>query len=147
MRRSGFARQVPKRAERPDRTAEFESVVIERPRARLAARLDLEQPAPVEKDTPHYSAAWRAAVRSLGCCVRCSKQFAEQTGPDPAHRNEGKGMGQKVDDCLTAALCRECHRELDQGASMPRDERRRELDRAILRTLVLLFRAGKVMVA
>lgn len=113
----------------------------------MAALLGAEAPIPAPKDAPHYSAAWRAAVRGIRCCVRCRKPFAEQTSPDVAHRNESKGMGQKVDDCLTAALCRECHGELDQGKDMTRDERRRELDRCILLTLVILFRAGKVMVA
>ena len=39
------------------------------------------------------------------------------------------------------------HTEIDQGKDMTREERRREIDRAILKTLVLLFRAGKVRVA
>lgn len=146
MRRTGFARKLPERAPRADRSDEFASFVLDRPRAVMAQRLDERAPAPVEKDEPHYSAAWLAAVRGLGCCVRCDKRFAPQTSPDAAHRNEGKGIGQKVDDCLTAALCRECHREIDQGKDMTREERRAAIDSAILRTLVLLFRAGVVVV-
>lgn len=36
-----------------------------------------------------------------------------------AHRNQGKGMSIKTDDCFTAALCVECHAEIDQGMSSP----------------------------
>ncbi len=141
MRRSGFQRKAPDRPVRPDRSAEFASVTIERPRARMAVLLQADAPAPVQKDTPHYSRAWREAVASLPACVRCGR-----VGVVPAHRNEGKSMGAKVDDCLTAALCDPCHMEIDQGKDMEREERRREIDRAILKTLVLLFRAGKVRV-
>lgn len=109
----------------------------------MATRLAEAKPRTVEKDEPHYSEAWRRAVADLQECVRCNRVLGNQA----AHRNEGKGMGQKVDDCLTAAICPECHTEIDQGKTMTRDEKRREIDRAILKTLVLLFRAGKVRVA
>ena len=61
-----------------------------------------------------------------------------------AHRNEGKGMGMKVDDSLTAALCVHCHAEIDQGKNLSRDERREAMDKAILNTLVQLTRRGLV---
>ena len=148
LRRSGFKqRSLPVQPERRQRDPhEFASVKIELPRARMAALLQAETPRPVEKDTPHYSAAWRAAVSDLRQCVRCDLRFPPDERSDPAHRNEGKGGSMKVDDCLTASLCRLCHREIDQGKNMSREERRREIDRAILKTLVLLFRAGKVQV-
>ena len=129
-----------RREREPD---EFASVVAERPRARMATGLAGSTPRPVAKDEPHYSEAWRRAVAELPACVRCDRQRGNQA----AHRNEGKGMGTKVDDCLTAAICPDCHTEIDQGKDMSREERRREIDRAILKTLVLLFRAGKVRVA
>lgn len=136
-------RRKPAPPQRRDRSDEFASFEIPKPRARMAALLQDETPRQVEKDTPHYSEAWRHAVAGLERCVRC-----DRAGPlVPAHRNEGKGKGMKVDDCLTAALCNSCHMEIDQGKDMPREERRRELDRAILRTLVLLFRTGRVKVA
>ena len=52
--------------------------------------------------------------------------------------------GVKVDDCLTAALCVECHSRIDQGADMTRVERRHAMDQAILKTLVQLARLGLV---
>lgn len=65
------------------------------------------------------SEAHKAKVRALDC-VRCGAP-----GPsDVAHVNFGKGMGLKACDSLTFPLCRQHHREHDQGG-MPRDERRR----------------------
>lgn len=143
MRRTGFARKLPERAPRADRSDEFTSFVVDRPRAVLAQRLGERAPVPVEKDEPHYSEAWRRAVAGLPHCVGCLRPRRIQA----AHRNQGKGMGMKTDDCLTAALCDECHTEIDQGKDMTREERRAAIDSAILRTLVLLFRAGKVKVS
>jgi len=82
---------------------------------------------------------WLEAVRSVECCVLCGRH-----GTQAAHRNEGKGVGLKVDDHLTAALCSECHSEIDNGHRMERAERRAEMDRAIVLTLDALVRAGRV---
>ncbi|EDI3041917.1 hypothetical protein CDK59_17845 [Salmonella enterica subsp. enterica serovar Kentucky] len=43
---------------------------------------------------------WLQAVREIDCCILCGRY-----GVQAAHRNEGKGIGLKVDDSLTAALC------------------------------------------
>ncbi len=48
-----------------------------------------------------------------------------------AHRNEGKGMGLKVSDALTAPLCFSCHRDLDQGKDS-REEKRDRWNRAFI---------------
>ena len=82
---------------------------------------------------------WLTAVRQLEFCVKCGRY-----GVQAAHRNEGKGMGMKVSDCLTAALCSECHTEIDNGKTMTREERRQAMNDAILKTLEALVRAGKV---
>ena len=84
----------------------------------------------------YRSKRWLKAVASLPCVI-CGEQRTQA-----AHRNEGKGMGIKVDDCLTAALCVECHSQIDQGKYLSRDERRQAMDRAILDTLVRLARNG-----
>jgi hypothetical protein len=84
---------------------------------------------------PYRSKKWLAAVGQIDCCVLCGAY-----GTQVAHRNEGKGMGQKVDDSLTAAVCLSCHHELDNGNSLTRDERRQLLDRAIVLTLRELTR-------
>lgn len=137
MIRSSFKQPArPRRQREPDEFASF----TPKPRpAVMAAALHLAEPASIPKDEPHYSSAWRQAVASLGCCVICGKH-----GVQVAHRNEGKALAAKTDDCLTAALCPACHSEIDQGRDLTREQRRERIDSAILRTLVLLFRAGKV---
>lgn len=85
------------------------------------------------------STSWLSAVRSLPACVLCGAH-----GVEPAHRNEGKGGAIKAHDCWTAGICRTCHREIDQGTAMTRDERRALIDRAIVLTLAELVLAGKV---
>lgn len=91
------------------------------------------------KDERWESERWLAAVRSLHC-MRCFKEGRTQ----PAHRNEGKGMGVKTHDCWTAALCVECHAAIDQGKDMTRAERREAMDVAILMTLRALVKKGLV---
>ena len=76
------------------------------------------------------SKKWLQAVRDIEFCVLCGRY-----GVQAAHRNEGKGVGIKVDDCLTAALCVDCHSRIDNGRDMSREERRAEMDRAIVLTL------------
>lgn len=85
------------------------------------------------------SVPWRRAVASLPC-VLCGKPGDTQA----AHRNEGKGMGLKTDDSLTAALCTTCHTEIDQGPHLTREQRRERMDRAILLTVQALARAGRL---
>ncbi len=85
--------------------------------------------------TIYRSKKWLAAVAQIECCVLCGRY-----GTQVAHRNEGKGMGLKVDDSLTAALCHQCHHNIDNGGSMGRIERRQEMDRAIILTIRELAR-------
>ena len=92
------------------------------------------------KQPIHRSEAWLRAVASLPC-QKCGVEGRTQA----SHSNHrGKGMGIKTDDCLTAALCVECHREIDQGRDMSKQERRDLHDDLILRTLVQLARGGVV---
>ena len=84
---------------------------------------------------------WLRAVADLGECVLCGSH-----GVQAAHRNESKSMGAKVDDCLTAALCPTCHSAIDQGKDLSRDQRRSEMDRAIVLTLRQLVLQGRVSV-
>lgn len=85
------------------------------------------------------SRKWLQAVRDLEYCVLCGKY-----GVQAAHRNEGKGTGIKTDDCLTAALCPECHERIDNGKDLTREERRVEMDRAIILTVQRLARNGRI---
>ncbi|AMC37033.1 hypothetical protein VN23_09065 [Janthinobacterium sp. B9-8] len=91
------------------------------------------------KAAPKKSATWLDAVRSLEFCVLCGTH-----GVQAAHRNEGKGKSQKVDDALTAALCLKCHHEIDNGVHLSKEERRAMADRAIVLTLRELFQRDLV---
>lgn len=91
------------------------------------------------KSPPFRSEAWLRAVSSLPC-QNCGREGLTQA----AHRNQSKGMGMKTDDCLTAALCVDCHARVDQGTHMTREDRRAMLDAMILATLVELCNQGLV---
>ena len=92
------------------------------------------------KDNAWRSQRYLRAVASLPCMI-CFREGATQA----AHRNQGKGMAIKTDDCFTAALCVDCHADLDQGKSTRADKRER-MDAAILMTVRALFKDGKVAI-
>lgn len=94
----------------------------------------------VPKDACFESEAWRRAVASLPCV------FCGSPDTQAAHRNEGKGKSLKTDDSLTAALCQAHHSAIDQGKDMLREERRAEMDRAIVLTVKELARRGWIRV-
>lgn len=140
MRRTGFQRKAPERPQARDRSAEFASVVVERPRARMAVLLQAEAPAPVQKDTPFRSEAWRRAVASLPC-RNCGRAGETQC----AHVNHiSKGMGTKAHDCLSFPLCVACHREFDQGRSYTKEQRRQAAERWIIETIMELATRGLI---
>lgn len=93
----------------------------------------------IHKNNPVRSPKWLQAVRELEYCVLCGAY-----GVQASHRNEGKGAGMKTSDCLTAALCPECHSEIDQGKHMTREDRRATMNAAIVMTLEALVKAGRV---
>lgn len=91
------------------------------------------------KQKTYRSAKWLAAVRQIDRCVLCGNW-----GVQAAHRNEGKGMGMKADDCACAALCDCCHVNIDNGKDLTRDERRTLMDKAIVLTVIQLARMGLI---
>ena len=103
--------------------------------------LCIETRTEISQMTIFRSNKWLQAVREIDCCVLCGRY-----GVQAAHRNEGKGIGLKVDDSLTAALCPSCHERIDNGKDLSREERRSEMDRAIVLTLQKLTREGRVTV-
>lgn len=90
--------------------------------------------------TIYRNKKWLAAVGSIEQCVLCCAW-----GTQVAHRNEGKGMGIKVDDCASAALCTCCHDAIDNGNKLSRDERRQLMDKAIVLTVIIVVRRGLVV--
>lgn len=83
---------------------------------------------------------WFAAVASLETCSLCGRY-----GVQVAHRNEGRGMGQKSAAYMTAALCPEQHHEIDNGKNLSQDERRALMDRAIVITHARLIESGQLV--
>lgn len=62
-----------------------------------------------------------------------------------AHSNEaihGKGRAIKASDVFTAALCFECHQELDQGKKWTREERQTIWRAAWVKTVTALVKLG-----
>jgi hypothetical protein len=94
-----------------------------------------------QKTLTYRSDKWLRAVASLPC-VLCYREGMTQA----AHRNEGKGMGIKTPDCWTAAICVECHAEIDQGKTMTREEKRARMDVAVLLTIKELASCGLLSV-
>ena len=76
------------------------------------------------------------AVAALPCQL-CGKQGETQA----SHSNQaihGKGRGIKASDIYTAALCKTCHYQIDQGKELTARERDTLWTRAYLRTEKLL---------
>ena len=65
-------------------------------------------------------------------------------GVQAAHSNQDRGMGQKSSDSLCAALCPDCHHEIDNGKTLDREQRRARMDRAIVLTIDQLSRRGLI---
>lgn len=88
-----------------------------------------------------------AAVGSLPC-QRCESMGMEQTTRTTvAHSNQlkhGKGRGLKAPWWRVAALCEQCHVEIDQGNRLSKDERREQWDEAHQATISRLFAEGMV---
>lgn len=62
---------------------------------------------------------------------------------EPCHSNQsrhGKGGALKAHDCFFASGCRHCHRELDQGTTMTREEKFEVWQRAYEATVLYLWR-------
>jgi hypothetical protein len=84
----------------------------------------------------------KRAVASLPCQV-CGIQGRTQA----SHSNQlrdGKGMGIKAHDYRLAAICVECHAEIDQGMTMSRAERDEQWDEAHRSTIGELFGLGLI---
>lgn len=140
MTLSTFKRKPPHRPRKEREPDEFASFTPKPRKAAMSVLGDLP-PVPVKKTVTQHSESWLDAVRSLPFCVLCGAP-----GVEPAHRNEGKGMGLKTHDCWVAGICRTCHREIDQGKGYTLEQRRAEIDRAIVLTLAMLVQEGKVVV-
>ena len=81
------------------------------------------------------------AVASLPC------QLCNADGVQVAHSNQsrdGKGMGLKSYPWRVAALCPQCHTEIDSGKNLSRAERIERWEEAHRKTMGELFGRGLV---
>lgn len=82
-------------------------------------------------------------VRESPICFGCGKH--NDGTIVAAHSNRlihGKGRSIKAHDCYVAALCFNCHSELDQGLYMTREERESMWNEACILTYGWLMREG-----
>lgn len=82
----------------------------------------------------------RRAVSTLPCMV-CGIEGRTQASHSNSQR-DGKGMGLKAHDYRIAAICDSCHREIDQGSTLSKEERRTVWDEAHRATIGALFELG-----
>lgn len=141
MKRGAPLRRTAFRAKPPAPVKRERAPLVLVPREEPArAVMALAKPVPAEaqpKEGRYISEVWRRNVASIPC-VFCGMPS------QAAHRNEGKALGLKTDDCLTAALCPPEHAEIDQGKNMTRDERRARMNEAIVLTLLEMVRRGLI---
>jgi hypothetical protein len=83
---------------------------------------------------------WYAAVASLETCSLCRAY-----GVQVAHRNQGRGLGQKSAFHLTAAICPPEHYAIDNGKDMTQEQRRAAWNAAYVDTIDRLIRAGRLV--
>lgn len=90
-----------------------------------------------------------AAVAELQC-QRCEHLGQEQRSrTQVAHSNQlrdGKGRALKAHWWRVAALCGECHVEIDSGSRLSKSERREQWDEAHRATIGRLFATGMVTI-
>lgn len=82
------------------------------------------------------------AITQLPCQFLIPGVCEGGANSQPCHSNfqkHGKGKSMKAHDCYVAAGCAACHREVDQGMKLSRDERVEIFQRAMERTLLLLW--------
>ena len=119
MKRTGFKPRAPQREARdPDR---LRSVPTVTPGAfRAPQPVAIAPAAPITKDNPVRSEAYRRAVASLQCAYCGIEGYSQH-----AHENDGKGARLKVDDRRAMPLCcsrpgiEGCHVAFDQYRLVP----------------------------
>lgn len=83
--------------------------------------------------------------RRLVSIVPCRYPGCTAPAPSqPCHMNFGKAKGKKVTDTKLWAGCPEHHREVDQGKSLVREERRLLEAHAVIDTYVWLMERGHI---
>lgn len=79
-------------------------------------------------------------------CQHCGAQNGTVVAAHSNQLRDGKGRSIKAHDYRIAALCFECHHELDQGAKLSRQERLQLWEDAHRATVGWLFENGHITV-
>jgi len=72
-------------------------------------------------------------------CMQCGAKDGTVVAAHSNQLRDGKGKGIKAHDYRIAALCFQCHYELDQGSKLDKQERRDIWDEAHRATIGWLF--------
>jgi hypothetical protein len=81
------------------------------------------------------------ACRELPC-MACGKQDGTVVAAHSNQQKDGKGTGIKAHDFRVAALCYECHMEIDQGSNLSYSDRIARWEDAHRNTIGCLFLKG-----
>lgn len=88
-----------------------------------------------------------SAVRELPCQFQIPGVCEGGANSDPCHSNQqrhGKGKSLKAHDIFVAAGCRACHRCVDQGMTLSREDRIHYWSVAHERTMLILWQRGVI---
>ena len=134
MKRTGF--QKPQRERRP-------VLVVPITQPVHALRIDTEARAsvPVPKFAYTRSPSLLKACRLIPC-QHCGAADGTVVAAHSNWSEHGKGRSVKASDVFVASLCHRCHGELDQGASLTREQRRTMWQAAHRKTVAELKARG-----
>ena len=93
----------------------------------------------------YRSKALLRACRYLPCQI-CGAEDGTVVAAHSNQQRDGKGMGHKAADYRIAALCSQCHAEIDQGIGYTKELRRELWEQAHRKTLGELFERGMIEV-
>lgn len=85
------------------------------------------------------------ACRELAC-QQCGAEDGTVVAAHSNQLRDGKGRAIKAADYRVAALCRQCHHDIDQGAILSKADRRDAWERAHRKTIGALFESGLLQV-
>lgn len=99
----------------------------------------------IQKTQYWRSEKFRRAVASLPC--QCCGMEGRTQASHSNQSRDGKGAMIKAQDFRTAAICVECHSEIDQGSTMSREERIQMWEDAHRKTIGELIQRNLLVVA
>ena len=79
-------------------------------------------------------------------CMMCGCKDGTVVAAHSNQLRDGKGKGLKAHDYRIAALCFQCHHEIDQGSKLSKQERIEKWDEAHRQTIGWLFDSAYLQV-